>query len=327
MEQRLLGKTGFKIAPVVLGGNVFGWTIDEKRSFEILDAWVDAGFNAVDTADIYSAWVNGNKGGESETIIGHWLQTRPDKRDKILIFTKGGGDFGDNKRKGLAAGYIRLAVEASLKRLNIEAIDLYQSHFPDESVSDEETLGAYKDLMKEGKIKAIGASNFNAEQLAHALKISEEKGLPAYQTLQPEYNLYDRDSYDGALRELCIKKGLGVITYFSLASGFLSGKYHSKADLDKSPRGKGIEKYLTERGMHIIAALEKTAQKHNAKPAEVALAWLIARDGVTAPIASATNLQQLQSLQKAATLKLNASDIMLLDKASAPAREEATTMA
>ena len=317
MKQRPLGKTGFQIAPIIFGGNVFGWTVDEKRSFALLDAWVDAGFNAIDTADMYSAWVDGNKGGESESIIGHWLQAHPSKRDKVLIFTKVGGDFRDEKRKGLKAGYIRLAVEASLQRLSIEAIDLYQSHFPDETVDDEETLSVYQDLIKEGKIRAIGASNYTAPQLDRALKIAAEKNLPAYQTLQPEYNLYDRFSYEGAVADLCLDHTIGVIPYYSLASGFLSGKYRSEADLGQSQRGAGIKKYLNPRGMRILAALDEDSKGQNAKPAEIALAWLLTRPAITAPIASATSIEQMASLKKATEINLTPDEVILLNEASA----------
>ncbi|MFT8736139.1 MAG: aldo/keto reductase [Zymomonas mobilis] len=316
MKQRPLGNTGFQVAPIIFGGNVFGWTVDEKRSFALLDAWVDAGFNAIDTADMYSSWVEGNKGGESETIIGHWLQAHPSKRDKVLIFTKVGGDFGDDKRKGLKAGYIRLAVEASLKRLSIETIDLYQSHFPDETVDDEETLSVYQDLIKEGKVRAIGASNYSATQLDRALKIAADKNLPAYQTLQPEYNLYDRNGYEGGLSDLCVAHNIGVIPYYSLASGFLSGKYRSEADLGQSKRGEGIKKYLNNRGMRILAALDEVSKRQNAKPAEIALAWLLTRPAITAPIASATSIEQMNSLKKATEINLTQEDVILLNDAS-----------
>ncbi|QTF09010.1 aldo/keto reductase [Brenneria izadpanahii] len=317
MEKRKLGNTGLQIAPLVFGGNVFGWTIDEKSSFTVLDAFIDHGFNAIDTADVYSSWAPGNKGGESETIIGRWLKARPGIREKVVIFTKVGSDLGSPDRKGLSERWITQAVEGSLKRLGIEAIDLYFSHWPDPDVSYEETLGAYEKLLKAGKIKAIGASNLNAGQLEAALSTAKEKGLPGYQVLQPEYNLYDRDAYDGALRDLCIKEGLGVVTYYSLASGFLSGKYRSKADLSQSQRGEGIAKYLTERGTKIISALEAVSARHSAKPAEVALAWLIQQAGVTAPIASATSVAQVASFANAVGLTLSPEDVKALDTASA----------
>lgn len=317
MEKRPLGKAGFDIAPLVFGGNVFGWTIDEKTSFDVLDAFVDHGFDAIDTADVYSAWAPGNKGGESEIIIGNWLKARPALRDKVVIFTKVGSDLGTPGSKGLSERWILKAVEDSLRRLGVERIDLYFSHWPDPETPYAETLGAYDKLLKAGKIRAVGASNLDAGQLGEALAVARAEGLPAYQVLQPEYNLYDRASYDGALRDLCIAEGLGVVTYFSLASGFLSAKYRTKADLAQSPRGEGVEKYLTPRGMKILDALETVAGGRGASPAEIALAWLIARPGVTAPIASATRVSHVESFARAAALKLSGEDIGLLDAASA----------
>jgi len=315
MDMRPLGQTGLEIAPLVFGGNVFGWTIDQKTSFELLDGFVDAGFNAIDTADVYSVWVQGHQGGESETIIGNWLQANPAKRDQVLLFTKVGGDLGKD-RKGLSERWIIQAVEQSLKRLHTDRIDLYQSHWPDPQTPYAETLGAYEKLLEEGKIRAIGCSNLDAAQLGDALNVAEKHGLPRYETLQPEYNLYDR-GFDGELRDLALREGLGVITYFSLARGFLSGKYRSAADLGKSPRGEGIAKYLNPRGDRILQALDQAAARNHAKPAEVALAWLIAREGVTAPIASATSRPQLASLVKAAQLVLPADEVRFLDQASA----------
>lgn len=317
MEKRALGKTGLEIAPLVFGGNVFGWTADEQTSFAVLDAFVDHGFNAIDTADVYSAWVAGNSGGESETIIGKWLKANPAKRDKVVIFTKVGSKAGGPKSGGLSPRWIAEASEASLKRLQIDHIDLYFSHFPDPDTSYEETLGAYQQLVEAGKVKAIGASNLDAGQLSCALRTAQAKSLPRYDVLQPEYNLYNRDSYDGPLRDLCMREGLGVVTYFSLASGFLSGKYRSKDDLKKSKRGEGVGKYLDARGLKILAALDQVSESQNAEPAEIALAWLIARPGVTAPIASATSVDQVESFAKAASLKLSQDDIAALDQASA----------
>lgn len=317
MSTRPLGRTGLRIAPIVFGGNVFGWTVDEQTSFEILDAFVDHGFNAIDTADVYSSWVPGNRGGESETIIGKWFKARPGTRDKVVLFTKVGSDLGKPGQKGLSGQWIAAAVEGSLSRLGVESIDLYFSHWPDPQTPYEETLGAYGKLLEAGKIKAIGASNLNAEQLTQALAVARDKGLPAYQVLQPEYNLYDRASYDGALRDLALREGLGVVTYYSLAVGFLTGKYRSKADLGQSKRGKGIEKYLTPRGDRILKALDEVSSRHSAKPAEVALAWLIGRDGVTAPIASATSVAQVKSFAKAVELALKPEDFATLDAASA----------
>jgi len=316
MQLRPLGRTGLKIAPLVFGGNVFGWTVDEKTGFDLLDAFVDAGFNAIDTADVYSAWFPGNKGGESETIIGNWLRANPSKRDKVLILTKVGSDMGQGHRD-LSAKWIAQAVENSLRRLRTDRIDLYQSHWPDPRTSYEETLLAYEKLLQEGKVRSIGVSNLDAEQLREALDVAKQKGLPRYETLQPEYNLYDREKFDGALRDLVIKEGLGVITYYSLASGFLSGKYRSEADIAGSARGGKVANYLNERGMRILDALDNVSARHNAKPAEAALAWLVARQGVTAPIASATSRAQLESLVKAVQLKLTSEDIRELDQASA----------
>lgn len=317
MQKRPLGKTGLEISPIVFGGNVFGWTIDEKTSFDVLDAFVDHGFNAIDTADVYSAWAPGNSGGESETIIGRWLKARPGVRDNVVIFTKVGADLGQPGQKGLSQRWITEAVEGSLKRLNIDTIDLYFSHWPDPDTPYEETLAAYDKLIAAGKVKAIGASNLNADQVAESLKVAAEHNLPPYQVLQPEYNLYDRASYDGALRDRALEAGLGVVTYYSLASGFLSGKYRSEADLEKSRRGAGIAKYLTPRGQAILKVLDDVAAKQSATPADIALAWLIARKGVTAPIASATTVQQVEHFAKAAALQLSAEDLAQLDAASA----------
>ena len=313
MDKRSLGRSGLEIAPLVLGGNVFGWTADERRSFEVLDAFLDHGFNAIDTADTYSIWASGNKGGESETIIGNWLAANPAKRDKVVIFTKVGSDWKEPGRKGLSARWIAQAVEDSLRRLRVERIDLYFSHWPDPETSYEETLGAYETLLKAGKLRSIGASNLDAKQLGEALAVATAKGLPRYEVLQPEYNLYDRAGFEGALQDLCVREGLGVVTYYSLASGFLSGKYRSKADLALSPRGEGVAEYLDVRGMALLAALDEVSARHGAKPAEVALAWLMARPGVTAPIASATSRDHVESFARAASLKLTADDMALLE--------------
>ena len=316
MQKRRLGRTGLQIAPLVFGGNVFGWTADEKTSFDILDSFVEAGFNTVDTADVYSAWGPGNKGGESETIIGHWMKSRGN-RSEVIVVTKVGSSMGPGK-KGLSAPYIAEAVEASLKRLQTDFIDLYLSHWPDSETPYEETLGAFQSLVKEGKVRFIGASNLDAEQLRASFDAAKTKSLPRYDVLQPEYNLYDRSGFEGAQSDLCIAEEIGVITYFSLAKGFLSGKYRSEADLGQSPRGGDVKAYLNERGFRILAALDVVAAKRGAKPAEVALAWLIAKPGVTAPIASATSLAQLDNLIKAAALKLDADDMDALDLAGAP---------
>lgn len=316
MEMRPLGRSGLSIAPVVLGGNVFGWTVDRKTAFDLLDAFVDAGLNGIDTADSYSRWIEGNEGGESETIIGDWLKANPSKRDKVVIMTKVGSDMGGG-RKGLSKRWIMQAVEDSLRRLKIETIDLYQSHWPDDATSHEETLGAYDELIRAGKVRAIGASNFSAKQLRDALDTAKSKGLPRYETLQPEYNLYDRSAFDGPLRDMVIAEEIGVITYFSLASGFLSGKYRSRADLSKSKRGGRVEKYLDDRGMRILGALDTVSKRLDATPAEVALAWVIASRGITAPIASATSRGQLDSLVTAAKLDLSPDDIKALEEAGA----------
>jgi len=317
LQLRPLGRSGISIAPLVLGTNVFGWTIDEPTSFAVLDAFVDHGFDAIDTADVYSRWAPGNRGGESETIIGRWLKRDPSKRDRVHVFTKVGGAMDQSGRKDLSRRHILEAAEDSLRRLQIDTIDLYQSHWPDPTVSHEETLSAYDELIRAGKVRAIGASNFGAELLAESLCVADETGLPRYQTLQPEYNLYDRASFDGPLRDLAMREGLGVITYYSLASGFLSGKYRSPDDLSKSARGGGVAKYLDDRGMRILAALDDVGARHSAQPAEIALAWLMQRPGVTAPIASATSREQLESLVHAVELRLTDGDVRTLDAASA----------
>lgn len=317
MEKRKLGTTGLDIAPIVFGGNVLGWTTDEEQSFRVLDAFVDHGFDAIDTADVYSAWAEGHKGGESETMLGKWFAARPGMRDRIKLFTKVGSDMGGPGEKGLSERWITTAVEKSLQRLNVETIDVYFSHWPDPDTDHAETLGAYDKLLKAGKIRAIGASNFDAELLSTALATAEAEGLLAYQVAQPEYNLYDRGRFEGPLRELCLEKDIGVVTYFSLAAGFLSGKYRSKSDLKGKSRGQMVEKYLTERGMRLIDVLEDVASAHGTKPAEVALAWLIAQDGVTAPIASATSLSQVKSFAEAVSLSLTPEDLERLTEAGA----------
>lgn len=314
MEKRELGKSGIKVAPFCFGGNVFGWTADEKTSFELLDAYVDNGFDFIDTADVYSAWVEGHKGGESETIIGKWLK-KSGKRDKVVIATKVGKPMGPDK-KGLSKKYITQAVEDSLKRLKTDHIDLYQSHDDDKGTPLAETLGAFTDLIKEGKVRAIGASNYSGARLKEALDVSKKNGLALYQTLQPEYNLYDREGYEIDLEPGCRENNIGVITYYSLASGFLSGKYRSEADLSKSSRGKGIKQFLNERGLRILNALDEVAKEYNTVPATIALAWLITHPGITAPIASATNIQQMKELTNATTIRLREEAIEVLNVAS-----------
>jgi aryl-alcohol dehydrogenase-like predicted oxidoreductase len=316
MKKRALGKTGIDIAPLVFGGNVLGWTVDEKAGFDVLDAFVDHGFNAIDTADSYSIWKPGNKGGESETIIGRWLKARPGLRDKLAIFTKVGSDLQQPGQKGLSARWILEEVERSLARLGIDRIDLYFSHWPDDTPY-EETLAAYDKLIRAGKVRAIGVSNVDAIQLSDALDVSRAKGLPRYQVLQPNYSLAERGVFDGALRDLCMHEDIGVVSYYSLASGFLSGKYRSKDDLAKSARGGGVEKYLNAKGFRILAVLDAIAEAHGAKPAEVALAWLMQRPGVTAPIASATKVSHVASFAKAVGLHLTPDEVDHLDKASA----------
>ncbi len=316
MELRRLGKTGLSVAPIVFGGNVFGWTADEKTSFNILDAFFDAGFNTIDTADVYSAWVPGNKGGDSEEIIGKWLKQNKVARDKAVIITKVGSEMGPGK-KGLKEQYILEAVEASLKRLQTDYIDLYLSHWPDAETPYEETLGAFAKLKQQGKIRAIGCSNLDATQLQASFDAAEKAGLPRYDVIQPEYNLYDRAPFEGPLADLCVKQDIGVITYFSLAAGFLSGKYRSKADTEGKARGGKAAGYLDDKGLKILAALDTVATETGAKPAEIALAWLLRKKGVTAPIASATSLSQLDSLTKSATLALSDEAMALLDKAGA----------
>jgi aryl-alcohol dehydrogenase-like predicted oxidoreductase len=312
---RQLGRSDIKVPPLCFGGNVFGWTADEGRSFELLDALAEAGLTFIDTANVYSTWVPGHQGGESEAIIGRWLKARGG-RDRMIIATKVGMRMGDG-REGLKPDYIRVAVEESLARLQTDYIDLYQSHRDDESVPLEETLAAYSELIKAGKVRAIGASNYSAARLKQALDISARTGLPRYESLQPEYNLMERRVYEGELQPVCVENEVGVINFFSLASGFLSGKYRSKADLEGRARGGRVEKYLGERGMRILAALDEVAGEHGGKPATIALAWLMARPGITAPIASATSAEQLQDLVAATQTTLSRDAMERLDQASA----------
>jgi len=316
---RQLGRSGLEVSPICLGGNVFGWTADETMSFRLLDAWVDAGMNFVDTADVYSRWVPGHAGGESETIIGKWFSQNK-KRHRVVLATKVGKPMGDAD-KGLSKAYIRRAVEASLRRLRTEVIDLYQAHDDDAATPLEETLGAFAELVKEGKVRAIGASNYTAPRLALAIATSERLGLPRYESLQPLYNLVERDAFEAELEPVCVEHGLGVINFYALASGFLTGKYRSAADLGKSVRGGGAGKYLNERGLAILGALDAVAETVGATPAQVALAWQIARPSITAPIASATTPAQLDELVAAARLTLDAPSIAMIDRVSrAPSR-------
>ncbi|KEA04929.1 alcohol dehydrogenase [Agrobacterium sp. 13-626] len=314
MDLRKLGRTDLFVAPIVFGGNVFGWTADEKTSYALLDAFFDAGFNTIDTADVYSRWVPGNKGGDSEEIIGKWLKQSGIARDKAIIITKVGSDMGPDK-KGLKADYILQAVDASLKRLQTDYIDLYLSHWPDPETPHEESLSAYAKLKEQGKIRHVGCSNLNAEQLQASLDAAAKTGLPRYDVLQPEYNLYARDSFEGPLADLCVREDIGVITYFSLAAGFLTGKYRTKADTEGRARENRVTAYLDDKGLRILAALDKVSDETGSKPAEVALAWLLRKRGVTAPIASATSLGQLDALINSAKLKLSDEAMALLDKA------------
>ncbi|WP_032115380.1 aldo/keto reductase [Candidatus Arsenophonus nilaparvatae] len=313
MQLRRLGSTGFVIPPLVFGGNVFGWTINEKESFTILDALYDNCLVAIDTADVYSSWAAGNRGGESETIIGNWLTKHSIARDKLIIFTKVGADLGSPSKRGLSARWIINAVEDSLRRLQTDYIDLYFSHWPDINTPYEETLNAYQKLLTTGKIRAIGASNLDARQLKTALDVANSQNLPRYQVLQPEYNIYDRAAFDDKLKKLCIKENIGVVTYYSLASGFLTGKYRCQSDLNSSLRKSDIDKYLNQRGERILKALQVVADAHQATLAEVALAWLMAFNGITAPIASATTVAQVESFVKAINLTLTKAQFEYID--------------
>lgn len=315
MEQRSLGRSGITVPPLMFGGNVFGWTIDKAQSHRMLDRLVEAGLHAIDTADVYSAWAPGHQGGESETIIGEWLKASG-KRRQVVIATKVGMKMGSGDQ-GLSRDWIMREVEASLRRLQTDVIDLYQAHKDDETVPLEETLGAFADLVKAGKVRAIGASNYSAPRLKQALEVSAREGLPRYETLQPLYNLMDRKVFEEALGPLCRAEGIGVINYYALASGFLSGKYRSEADFGKSKRGGNMGKYLTPRGHKVLAALDAVAGELAATPAQVAIAWLLAKPAVTAPIASATSAEQLEDLLRATALALNPAQVAALDAASA----------
>lgn len=316
MELRRLGRSDILVPPLCIGGNVFGWTADETASFRLLDALFEAGFGFIDTADVYSRWVDGHRGGESETIIGKWMKARGN-RDRLVIATKVGADMGQG-RVNLGPGYIRTAVEASLARLQTDYIDLYQSHYDDPDTPFEEVLGAYDELIRAGKVRLIGASNLSAPRLFEALAVSTREKLPRYETLQPEYNLYARAGYEADIEPVCAANGLGVIPYFSLAAGFLTGKYRSRADAQKSVRGRSlVDKYLNPRGEGILAALDEVAATHGATPTRVALAWVMARPSITAAIASASRIEQLADLIASADLALTGADMARLDKASA----------
>ena len=314
MQTRPLGRSGLTVPTLCFGGNVFGWTADEAMSRRLLDGLIEAGLTFIDTADVYSRWVSGHSGGESEALIGRWLKARGG-REKVIIATKCGMDMGPGG-KGLSPAHIRAAVDASLKRLNTDHIDLYQAHMDDPTVPLAETLGAFAELIAAGKVRAIGASNYSAERLAEALRASEAHGLPRYESLQPHYNLYERDKFEGPTQDLCLAQGLGVIPYYSLAGGFLSGKYRAAGDL-KGPRGGSVATMLNPRGFRILDALDTVAKDAGASPAQVALAWLMAQPAITAPIASATNLDQLKDLKAAVSLTLSAEAMALLDAAGA----------
>jgi aryl-alcohol dehydrogenase-like predicted oxidoreductase len=314
MQKRKLGNSGLEVAPLALGGNVFGWTADEAASFRVLDAFVDAGFNLIDTADVYSSWVPGNRGGESETMLGKWIK-RSGKRNKVLIATKCGMEM--NGQKGLSRAYIPQALEASLARLQTDYVDLYQSHKDDPDTPLAEMLEAFDGLMKAGKVRAIGCSNYSGERLAESLEVSRRHGLARFESLQPHYNLAARTEYETKLEPVCEWEKLGVIPYYSLAAGFLTGKYRSEDDLSKSARGKSAAKrYFNERGLKILQALDSVAAQYHVRPVHVALAWLAARSSITAPIASATSVEQLQDLIAGVQLQLDSSSIELLNRAS-----------
>jgi aryl-alcohol dehydrogenase-like predicted oxidoreductase len=316
MSLRPLGRSSLLVSPLCFGGNVFGWTADEKTSFSLLDAWLDAGFNFVDTADVYSRWAPGHVGGESETVIGKWLQ-QSGKRNKVVLATKVGMDMGDGK-VGLKPAYIRQAVEDSLRRLQTDHIDLYQAHKDDEDTPLEDTLEAFAKLIQEGKVRVIGASNYSAARLQQALETSKRLGIPRYETLQPLYNLYDRATFESELQPLCVRESVGVINFYALAAGFLTGKYRSAEDAGKSPRGAGTtRKYLNERGLRILAALDEAAKRTGSTPGRVAVAWLMTRPAVVSPIASATSMAQLQDLVEAARQPLDEATLAALDAASA----------
>lgn len=316
---RELGHSGISVGPLAFGGNVFGWTADEATSFQLLDSFVDSGLNLIDTADVYSTWAPGHRGGESETVIGNWLK-KTGKRNRVVIATKVGKPMPTD-RKGLSRTYIMQAAEDSLRRLQTDHIDLYQSHEDDPNTPLDETLAAFEELIQQGKVRAIGASNYSGARLDEAMKVSHDRGLARYETLQPEYNLYAREKFETDMLPVCKKHGLGVLPYFSLAAGFLTGKYRSENDLSKSPRGQGIRKYLTDRGSRILSALDEVSGARNATPAQVALAWLIAQPTVVAPLVSATSVMQWNELVPAVDLKLTNEEMNVLQAASAFARD------
>lgn len=315
MEKRTLVGTDIQIAPLVFGGNVFGWTADEPTSFRLLDAFTDAGFNGIDTSDNYTAWIPGNTGGDSERVIGKWLK-QTGKRDKVVIATKVGGKFSEEK-KGLKKAYILQSIEDSLTRLQTDHIDLYQTHYDDPETPIGETLEAYAEIVKSGKVRAIGTSNMTVERLAESINISKQKGFPAYQSLQPEYNLMEREKYETQYAPYVKEHNMGVIPYFALASGFLTGKYRNEKDLEGSSRTKYVARYLNEKGFKILKALDEVAAQYNSKPGTIAIAWVMAQPGITAPIASASNMAQFDDLVAAASVKLDAKALDLLNAVSA----------
>lgn len=312
MKMRQLANTDLLISPIVFGGNVFGWTIDEEQSFKVLDAFFDHGFNTIDTADFYSIWAPENQGGESETIIGNWLKQNPSKRENMVLFTKVGLDMGIPGHQGLSERWITQAVEDSLRRLNTDYIDLYFAHWPDEHTSHEETLSAFNKLKLQGKIRAYGTSNFSADQLTSSIEAAQRIDVPHYQVLQPEYNLYDRQSFETELKPICEKHNIGVVSFYSLASGFLSGKYGSLAEIKGNKRADTLAKYFDDRGLAIISTLKDIALNHAAEPADIALAWILAQSGVTAPIASATTVKQVERFSKAVEIQLSQEELNLL---------------
>jgi aryl-alcohol dehydrogenase-like predicted oxidoreductase len=314
-SRRQLGRSALQVSPLCFGGNVFGWTVDEKTAFSILDAWVDAGFNFIDTADVYSRWAPGNSGGESEAIIGKWIK-QGGRRDRIVLATKIGSAEGNSAN--LKADYIRQGVEDSLRRLNTDCIDLYQAHKDDQGTPLQETLEAFGKLVAQGKVRVIGCSNYSAARLRESLEVSAKLGLPRYESLQPLYNLYEREEFEKDLQQLCVEQGISVINFYALASGFLSGKYRTPEDASKSARGKNtVAKYLNDRGLKILAALDQAADRTGGTPAQIAIAWVMAQPGITSPIASASSLDQLQDLVKATALVLDADTLAMLNAASA----------
>ncbi len=318
MLMRTPGRTDLQVAALCLGGNTFGWTTDEQTSFTVLDAYAEGGGNFIDTADVYSTWVPGHAGGESEAVLGRWMSERKN-RDRVIIATKLGSRMNnDPQRQGLSRQYILKAVEDSLRRLQTDYIDIYKAHRDDANTPLEETMATFNELVQQGKVRYIGASNYSAERLAVALQVSDQHGYARYQTLQPPYSLVNRAEYERDLKDLCIRQGLGVITYSSLASGFLSGKYRHGQPIPSSPRAKGIQqRYMNEQGFRILEQVDEIAAAHDATPSQVSLAWILAQPGITAPIASATSVEQVRELLDAISLKLTDEELQSLDRVSA----------